>query len=418
VVVAVVDHDPAHLIDVEGELRAQAERLELLYEIGKHLSAEHALSPLVQKITNLTTRITGAQFGAFFYFAAQGGRVHRHAAYSGTPREAFARLADHEVLRRTLEHHEQIRCDEVRREPRTAFELDVPVRSYLAVPVTGRGGKGIGALVFGHERPGVFTAAAERLIEGVASQAAIAMDNARLFDQANQLIEELERTNRDLDQFAYVASHDLKAPLRGIATLSQWIEDDLGDKLDENGRHHMRLLRGRVARLARLIEGILQYSRADRNHGEVTDLDVSQLVRDVWELLAPPSQARLAVSAELPVLRTMRVDLERVLMNLIGNALKYNHDRELVVEVGAEIRGEHWALYVRDNGVGIAPEYHARIWGLFQTLETRDKVESTGIGLAVVRKIVEARGGRAWVESAEGAGATFWFTWPREATHG
>lgn len=402
----------------ERELRAQADRLELLHEIGKQLSAEHEIAPLAQKIVNLTTRLTGAQFGAFFYFVVDGGRVHRHVAYAGTPRDAFAPLAEHPVLRDTLENHEVIRCDDIRRTPRLAFELDVPIKSYLAIPVTGRAGKGVGALVFGHERAGAFSTAAERFVEGVVAQAAIAMDNARLFDEANQLIDELERTNRDLDQFAYVASHDLKAPLRGIANLSQWIEDDLGDKMDEQGLYHMRLLRGRVTRLEGLIEGILHYSRADRTQSETIDVDVAQLASDIWELLSPPAEVRLVVAAALPVLRTMRVPLQQVLMNLIGNAIKYNPDRSLTVEVGGERRDEHWAFYVKDNGVGIAPEYHDRIWGLFQTLEARDKIESTGIGLAVVRKIVETRGGRAWIESAAGAGATFWFTWPGEEKHG
>jgi signal transduction histidine kinase len=402
----------------ERQLRSQADRLELLHEIGKQLSAEHDLAPLAQKIANLTTRLSGAQFGAFFYFAVEGGRVHRQAAFAGIPREAFAPLADHPVLRDTLENHELIRCDDLRRDPRHAFELDVPIRSYLAVPVTGRAGKGVGALVFGHERPGAFSGAAEWLVEGVVAQAAIAMDNARLFDEANQLIEQLERTNRDLDQFAYVASHDLKAPLRGISNLSQWIEDDLGEKMDEQGLYHMRLLRGRVNRLEGLIEGILAYSRADRNPGDVTEVDVAQLARDVWELLSPPESARIVIAHDLPMLRSPRIPLQQILMNLVSNAIKYNPDRELIVEIGAERRGEHWALFVKDNGVGIAPEYHDRIWGLFQTLEARDKVESTGIGLAVVRKIVETRGGKSWIESAAGAGATFWFTWPGEARHG
>jgi signal transduction histidine kinase len=397
----------------EAELRTQADQLDLLNEIGKHLAAEHELAPLVQKIINVTTRLAGAQFGAFFYTDTKGTQ---HAAYAGN--EAFAKLAGSHVVDRTLLDLEPIRSDDLRRDARNALELDVPIKSYLAVPVAGRGGATIGALLFGHERPRAFTHVTEQLIEGVASQAAIAMDNARLFAEATALIEQLERTNRDLDQFAYVTSHDLKAPLRGIANLSQWIEDDLGDKMDEQALYHMRLLRGRVTRLEGLIEGILAYSRADRNQGEVSEVHVGQLAHDIWELLAPPATAKLVVAPHLPTLRTMRVPLQQVLMNLMGNAIKYNQGRELVVEVGGERRGELWALHVRDNGVGIAPEFHERIWGLFQTLEARDKVESTGIGLAVVRKIVETRGGKTWIESAAGAGATFWFTWPGETTHG
>jgi signal transduction histidine kinase len=395
----------------ERELRAQAERLELMIEIGKHLSAEHEVVPLVHKITNVTTRLAGAQFGAFFYM--REGRLQ--GTYSGG--DAFARLAAHPVLAATLDHHELVRSDDIRRDARHAFELDVPIKSYLAVPITGRGNTTVGALVFGHERAHVFTAATERLIEGIAAQAAIAMDNARLFDEASTLIDKLERTNRDLDQFAYVASHDLKAPLRGIANLSQWIEDDLGDKMDEQALYHMRLLRGRVTRLEGLIEGILAYSRADRNQGESADVDIAQLAHDVIELLAPPSRVHIVIGRPLPTLRTTRVPLQQVVLNLIANAIKYNPDRELTIEIGGKRAGDVWAFYVKDDGVGIAPEFHERIWGLFQTLEARDKVESTGIGLAVVRKIVEARGGKAWIESAAGAGATFWFSWPGEVTN-
>lgn len=394
--------------DAERELRAQADQLELLNEIGKHLAVEHELAPLVQKIVNVTTRLTGAQFGAFFY--------NGHVAFTGN--DAFGRLAGHEVLERTLRDREPIRSDDIRRDPHNTFELGVPIKSYLAVPVAGRGGARMGALLFGHERAHVFTATTERLIEGVAAQAAIAIDNARLFAEASALIEKLERTNRDLDQFAYVASHDLKAPLRGIANLSQWIEDDLGDRMDAQARQHMRLLRGRVTRLEGLIDGILAYSRADRAHGEASDVDVGQLARDIWELLSPPPRARLVIAPDLPTLRTQRTPLQQVLLNLIGNALKYNPDVALVVEVAGARRDDGWAFHVRDNGVGIAREFHDRIWGLFQTLEARDKVESTGIGLAVVRKIVESRGGKASIESAPGAGATFTFTWPGENKHG
>lgn len=397
----------------EQELRTQADQLELLNEIGKHLAVEHEVAPLVQKIINVTTRLASAQFGTFFYNDRRGVMQTVHSGG-----DAFAKLAGSPVLERTLLDHEPVRSEDVRRDPRNTFELDVPIKSYLAVPVAGRGGTTIGALLFGHERARVFTSVTERLLAGVASQAAIAMDNARLFAEATALIEKLERTNRDLDQFAYVTSHDLKAPLRGIANLSQWIEDDLGEKMDEQALYHMRLLRGRVTRLEGLIEGILHYARADRDPGEASDVDIGQLAHDVWELLAPPATARLVVGPDLPTLRTTRIPLQQVLMNLMGNAIKYNPNRELVVEVGGEKRGEVWALYVRDNGVGIPPEFHDRIWGLFQTLEARDKVESTGIGLAVVRKIVETRGGKTWVESAAGAGATFWFSWPGEIKHG
>lgn len=382
----------------ETELRTNADQLELINEIGKNLTSELELAPLVQRVTNLATRLAQASFGAFFFnhHAERDGDRLAAVAVAGTTRESIA-----------LPVHAQ--------ELTPANFPKLPTASFLATPVFARGGRIVGALAFGHDQAGVFTEQTEKLITGVAAQAAIALDNAKLFMEAREAITALEKSNAELDQFAYVTSHDLKAPLRGIANLAQWIEDDLGDKMDDQARQHMGLLRGRVKRLENLIDGILHYSRAHRLEGAVVDVDTNQLVQEIWELLAPPSTAQL-VTTNLPTLTSMRIPLQQVLMNLMGNAIKYNRDRELTVEVGStQPEGESAPLlYVRDNGAGIAPEFHNRIWGLFQTLQARDKVESTGIGLAVVRKIVETRGGRAWIESAPGEGATFWFSWPQD----
>jgi signal transduction histidine kinase len=390
--------DDARVI-AERELRTQAEQLELLNEIGKNLTSELEVGPLAQRVTNLATRLAGASFGAFYLGDNNG--------------ESFALLAAAAAPRETM----PFRLRRTQLAPHT-FADRLPTASFLVTPVIARGGRSLGALVFGHQHAGAFTEATERLLDGVAVQAAIAIDNARLFEDARRLIETLERKNAELDQFAYVASHDLKAPLRGIANLSQWIEDDLGERMDDQARYHMRLLRGRVSRLEGLIEGILHYSRVGRTDDESSEIDTRAFVQEIWELLAPPPTASLVLGT-LPTLQTARVPLQQVLMNLMGNAIKYNAGRELIVEVGARnasINSDAMTFYVKDNGVGIAPEFHERIWGLFQTLEARDKMESTGIGLAVVRKIVEARGGRAWVESAAGAGATFWFMWPVDLT--
>lgn len=232
-----------------------------------------------------------------------------------------------------------------------------------------------------------------------------------------RLTHALERSNRELDQFAYVASHDLKAPLRGIATLTQFIEEDLGDRLTAESADHMRMLKGRVHRMDGLIEGILTYSRAGRARAPSERVETGALVRDVIELLAPGPGVRVEVTAVLPVLETERVPLQQVFLNLIGNAIKHARAArpDVVVRVECRDTRDGCEFTVADNGPGIAPEYHDRIWGIFQTLQARDKVEGTGIGLAVVKKIVESRGGRAWVDSAPDAGAAFHFTWPRAA---
>ncbi len=228
-----------------------------------------------------------------------------------------------------------------------------------------------------------------------------------------RLIEALAKSNQDLDQFAYIASHDLKAPLRGIANLSHWIEDDLSAVVTDEAREHLRLLRGRVQRLEGLIDGILSYSRAVRQREPVERVDTGALVRELVELLAPPPTVVLKIAPGMPVIESERIPLQQVLMNLISNALKYAGSTAVIEVEVSERPGGLCEFRVTDDGPGIDPRYHERIWGIFQTLAARDKVESTGIGLAVVKKIVEAHGGQVGLRSAEGEGSTFSFTWPR-----
>ncbi|MDQ3280115.1 MAG: PAS domain-containing protein [Acidobacteriota bacterium] len=233
-------------------------------------------------------------------------------------------------------------------------------------------------------------------------------------DELARLARALETSNRELDQFAYVASHDLKAPLRGIANLSQWIEEDVGaQNLSDETREHLTLLRGRVHRMEALIDGILQYSRAGRMREKAEQVDSAKVVAEVVDLLAPPPSVRVEIAQDMPTLFSEKLPLQQVLQNLIGNAIKYTRRSDAVVRISATDDGEMYDFAVEDNGPGIPREYHQRIFGLFQTLEARDKIEATGIGLSIVQKTVESRGGRVWIESEPGAGATFHFTWPK-----
>ena len=233
--------------------------------------------------------------------------------------------------------------------------------------------------------------------------------------ERDKLIAALERSNQELDQFAYAASHDLKAPLRGIVNLAQWVEDDLGDALTPEARRHLDLMRARVHRLQGLIEGIFQYSRVGRVKHATEGVDVGLLISEAIELLAPPADTIITVAPNLPVLCTERAPFNQVLMNLIGNALKHAKRAGARIDVRATELDKYWQFEVQDNGQGIDPQFHERIWGMFRTLEPRDKVEGSGIGLAIVKKIVESRSGRVWVESALDQGATFKFTWPKSS---
>ena len=417
--------DVSTLREAEEAARAHGETLATVNELGKLIAGELDTQKVVQAVTDAATELAGAQFGAFFYnvLDEQGGRYMLYTI-SGVPREHFSKFPmprNTAVFAPTFDGEGVVRVDDITQDPRYGKnaphrgmpEGHLPVRSYLAVPVISRSGEVIGGIFLGHAQAGVFTERAETLATGLAAQAAVAMDNARLYGEAQRLIRALEATNRELDQFAYVTSHDLKAPLRGIGSLAEWIEEDLGPDLPEEARRKLDLLRGRVRRMEALIQGILDYSRAARSDGKREDVDLATLVAEVTEMLAPKPPARVVAGTDLPVLRAERVALQQVLMNLVGNALKHAGRADAEVRVEAREAGDRWEVRVVDNGPGIAPEFHERIWGIFQTLEARDKVENTGIGLAIVKKIVESRQGRAWIESAEGQGATFAFTWPK-----
>ncbi|MBI4781045.1 MAG: PAS domain S-box protein [Oscillatoriophycideae cyanobacterium NC_groundwater_1537_Pr4_S-0.65um_50_18] len=242
-------------------------------------------------------------------------------------------------------------------------------------------------------------------------------ERADELSQVNRLLTKtttlLEERNRELDQFAYVTSHDLKAPLRAIANLSEWIEEDLGDKLPDDSQRQMQLLRGRVHRMESLINGLLQYSRVGRTQVVAETLSVKTLLHEVVDSLAPPSGFTIHVGDDMPTLKTKPLLLRQVFSNLISNAIKHHPRNDGMVRVSVEDIGSMYEFTVTDDGRGIAPEHHEKIFAIFQTLESRDTKESTGIGLSIVKKIVETEGGVIRVESKLGEGTTFRFTWPK-----
>jgi PAS domain S-box-containing protein len=233
-------------------------------------------------------------------------------------------------------------------------------------------------------------------------------------DQARRALASAQEANAELDQFAYVASHDLKAPLRGISSLAQWIEEDVGAALGEQSVEYMRMLQLRVHRLQALIDGILAYSRAGRVLAKPEVINTGKLLREVIDLQARPD-VTIDVSPQMPTLVAERIPLQQVFLNLVGNAVKFSGAvrPDVTVTVTWRDTPEAFEFAVTDNGPGIPAEYQERVWGAFQTLETRDKVEGTGIGLAIVKKIVEKRGGQVSLESTPGQGATFRFTWSK-----
>jgi two-component system sensor kinase FixL len=235
-----------------------------------------------------------------------------------------------------------------------------------------------------------------------------------------RLIHELESANEELKNFAYVVSHDLKAPLRAIGSLADWIAADQSEKLDADGKEHLRLLIQRARRMDGLIDGILQYSRVGRVRETVVEVDVNDIVREALAMLAPPPHIKVEVAPNLPVIRAERTRILQLFQNLLSNAIKYMDKPEGLIRVACADHVQEWEFSVSDNGPGIEPRHFKRIFQLFQTLAPRDRVESTGVGLALVKKIVELYGGRVWVESqtspGPSAGSTFFLTLPKSGT--
>lgn len=239
-------------------------------------------------------------------------------------------------------------------------------------------------------------------------------ERKRYEDELKQYAADLERTNKDLDEFAYVASHDLRSPLDAIKSLAEWIAEDNAETLPDASQRHIEQMRQRIGRLERLLDDLLQYSRAGRLRGEIEEVDTATLVRETVEVLSPPDGFSVSTNGELPTFHTARTPLEQVVRNLINNAVKH-HDREQgTVAVTCRDAGRFFEFAVSDNGPGIAAEFHEQIFKMFETLKPRDEVEGSGMGLSVIKKIVETYGGHVTVESGDDRGTTFRFTWPKE----
>ncbi len=245
------------------------------------------------------------------------------------------------------------------------------------------------------------------------AEQALQQFNEQLEHQVKERTVELTKRLQELDQFAYVASHDLKAPLRAIDHLAQWISADAADLLPPASRDHLEKMRGRITRMEKLLDDLLAYSRADRYHYNIGKVDVNLLLDDIVRLVTPPQGFAVSVQMPLPVFVAHKVPLETVLRNLINNAIKHHDRTDGQVQVAVQDLGEFFEFSVSDDGPGIAPEFHERIFQIFQTLRPRDQVEGSGMGLAIVKKIVESRNGHITVASALGRGTTFRFTWPK-----
>ena len=228
---------------------------------------------------------------------------------------------------------------------------------------------------------------------------------------------ERELVNKELERFAYVASHDLKAPLRGIEHLTTWIEEDANNNLSNESKENLVFLRTRVSRMSDLIEGILQYTRAGRTDLNISTVNIQELLDEVIETLNPPEKFTFHYAKNLPTFNTTRIALSQVFSNLISNAIKYNHRKKGRISIGVTDKKDFYEFFVTDNGPGIKAIYYENIFEMFQTVVAKNQKESSGIGLSIVKKIVEVNHGKISVDSEVGKRTTFCFTWPKNINY-
>lgn len=222
----------------------------------------------------------------------------------------------------------------------------------------------------------------------------------------------LEKSNHDLEQFSYVASHDLKSPLRGIDQLTTWIGEDIDDK--EETKAHLKLMRNRVNRMENLLDDLLTYARIGQEEDKIQRVDSKDVMASLYDLVSPPATFNLELKGEFPVFNTFYVPFQMVFRNLINNAIKHHDKSNGKITISVTQEEQTYVFVVEDDGPGIAPEYHEKIFALFQTLKPRDEVEGSGMGLAIIKRMVDYLGTQIHVDSQVGQGTRFIVSWPIE----
>lgn len=406
---------------IEAELRERTEMLEIVNRVGRKLGAELDLQQLVQAVTDAATGLTGARFGAFFYnLTDERGESYTLYALSGVPRQAFAGIPlprNTALFGLTFRGERVIRLDDVRQDARYGRNPPYaglpaghpPVVSYLAVPVISRSGEVIGGLFFGHEQAGVFTEQAEWLVVGLAAQAAVAVDNARLFQAAQQEI-------KARAGFLTTASHELRTPVATIKAYTQLLGRVAGRERLEQSRivHLASQLEAQVGRLERLVNDLLDVTRIQHGRMDLRRewVDLSAVAAQV---LARFEHARertpehlLVLEADEPVLAFLdRGRIDQVLTNLVSNALKYSPDGGKVC-VSVRAAGGEVEVAVQDHGLGIPADEQGALFQPFGRSESvRLSINGVGLGLYLTRQIVEQHGGTIDMHSVSGRGSIF-----------
>ena len=223
----------------------------------------------------------------------------------------------------------------------------------------------------------------------------------------------LTRSNEELDKFAYIASHDLKSPLRGIAQVVSWVEDDLKDTISDETSGHLKLIKNRIERLERLLNDLLDYSRVGRLHGDFKNIAPEEFILEIFQLSNPPAEFKCVINTDIQTIETLHVPLALIIRNLVSNAIKHHDRKDGMLNITVKDQSEFIEFIIKDDGPGIDPKYHEKVFEVFQTLNARDKVEGSGIGLSIIRKLVNNYQATLNLDSDGLNGSTFILHWPK-----
>ena len=411
----------------EEKLRRYARRLETLQELDRAILAARSPEAIAEAALEHIEQLVSYWYGsvvlvdfeahAFTVLATHAQGQARYEAGVRLPLEAGRIPEEHArgevyVVEDFLEIAEPDRA--------TQGLMAEGLRSGISVPLIARG-RQIGALMLGLDRPGAFRAEHIVIAREVADSVAIAIQQARLREQVERHAAELEqrvaeRTD-ELEAFSYSVSHDLRTPLRAIDGFSRVLVEEHADALDDECRRLIHIIRSNARNMGQLIDGLLALSRLGRREMRLCDVDIHHLAEEVYDDLQATTEGRTVHFAlqSLPPARGDRSMLRQVFVNLLTNALKFTRPRaQARIEVGVAVEHRETTYYVKDNGVGFDQAYVDKLFGVFQRLHTTGEFEGTGVGLALVERIIGRHGGRVWAEGRLDEGATIYFTLPRE----
>ncbi len=412
------------LVALKDSLAADLVRMARLHEISTRLAGSDDLSSLLTAIVEASIEITGADMGSIQLI--DEASILRIAAHSGLGQPFLdyfgnVRRENHIVCGRAMAGSQRVIVDDVLESP--LFQdnpardvlMAAGVRAFQTTPLISRTGEIVGMFSTHYRNARHPEESDLRLLDLLARQAADLIERMRVNEALKRRSEQLEAANKELESFSYSVSHDLRAPLRAIDGYTRMILRKHADKFDDDVREKFNVIRDSTRMMGQLIEDLLAFSRLGRAALSTVTLDIGGMIREVWEELKTenPDRRLTLKIAEIPPCRGDRVLIKQALVNILANAVKFTRGREeALIEVGGDVKGIENLYYIRDNGIGFDMQYHDKLFGVFQRLHSADEFEGTGVGLAIVQRIIHRHGGHIWAEGEIDRGACFYFSLP------